>query len=98
MSLISPPYAPAFILTAPPMLPGIPVANSKPASPLSASLLPSLDNIIPDITFTVTSSIYSTSSNVSESCITTPLIPLSDTKRLLPLPITQYSMSDLFKN
>ena len=78
----------AFILTAPPIVPGIPVANSKPASPLSASWFPSLDSFIPDITFTVTSSIYSTSSNVSESCMITPLKPPSPTSRLLPFPMT----------
>ena len=29
-SFISPPYAPAFINAAPPTVPGIPLANSKP--------------------------------------------------------------------
>ena len=30
ISFISPPYAPAFILIAPPIVPGIPAANSNP--------------------------------------------------------------------
>ena len=41
-SFISPPYAPAFITTAPPKVPGIPPANSKPVSDasLAAAAIP----------------------------------------------------------
>ena len=39
VSRVSPPCAPAFILSAPPTLPGIPSRNSKPESPAAAAKL-----------------------------------------------------------
>ena len=43
ISLISPPYAPAFINTAPPIEPGIPEANSNPVRLSSSAALATAD-------------------------------------------------------
>ena len=46
-SRISPPYAPAFMATAPPSVPGIPLANSNPARPFSPIAFASLESSMP---------------------------------------------------
>ena len=92
ISFISEPYAPAFILTAPPIVPGIPEANSKPVIPFCKSICARTASFTPAPTATITLSslVFSFSISTSSNSIlaTIPLIPLFLTKMLLPLPIT----------
>ncbi|CKF48694.1 Uncharacterised protein [Streptococcus pneumoniae] len=89
--------APAFIYTAPPTLPGIPLANSRPANPCRLSKVDNLIRGYPPPTLTLC---FSTSkwSNPSPKRITTPSIPRSDTRRFEPRPITVHFVLYFFTN
>ena len=86
ISFISPPYAPAFIKHAPPRVPGIPHANSNPASPAFSALLPIAERRAP-----APALIVSPSTDISDILrpimIIRPSYPLSDIRTLLPLPM-----------
>ena len=80
----SPPYAPAFIFTAPPRVPGIPHANSKPDNPFSYAVLARTGTATPDPTSNFSPSICIF---LKLGFIVIPLIPLSLTSKLVPLPM-----------
>ena len=90
-SFISPPYAPAFITTAPPNVPGIPEANASPASPASAAVAAAAVNKAPLWIY-----MFVPSSRIScirrHNWMTAPRIPPSPTSRLLPFPIIRYGI------
>ena len=87
----SPPYAPAFINTPPPMLPGMPEANSSPESDSRAAARAVSPSIAPAPAFTVQASASTSMLFIpSPIIITTPLNPLSLTSTLEPLPSTTY--------
>ena len=97
ISFISPPCAPAFILIAPPIEPGIPAANSNPSISSINNFCATKPFFTPAPTVIIYSSLIF---SILKSCIsilkTIPLIPPSFTNRLLPFPITVIGVSFLF--
>jgi hypothetical protein len=83
-SLVSPPYAPAFINTAPPVVPGIPHENSSPVIEWSAAKKETSIILEPLCAITVFPSILMVLRFKVE--ITIPLIPPSLIIKLEPLP------------
>ena len=73
-------------MTAPPIVPGIPPANSNPASEFLSAVFEIVDNSAPACII-ILSSVTSIFLRLSAIFITISLIPLSFTKRLLPFPI-----------
>ncbi len=84
---MNPPKAAAFIVTAPPTVPGIPLANSRPERPLSAASLHTDGKSAPAPHRNIPSPKRLTCEIVFAIFITTPLIPSSLTKRLVPAPM-----------
>ena len=87
---IQDPYAPAFIKTAPPTVPGMPLANSKPERPSLAARLERLGRSTPaEATKDAPCRSIWRHAPVNR---TAPENPLSGNKTLLPFPITTYFM------
>ena len=87
-SLVSLPLAPAFIRSAPPMVPGMPKKNSMPpilaAAAVSATRLSSA--AVPALTISPEADVSPNARG--DSRITTPAMPPSRTIRLEPTPTT----------
>ena len=83
--MISPSYAPAFINIAPPTVPGIPAANSRPVREFFVAADASAESLRPAPAYIFKPSILIVFKFYVE--ITAPSIPLSDTRRFEPLPI-----------
>ena len=83
----SPPYAPAFINRPPPIVPGIPAANSRPVSPADSAACDTAGSDAPASAVIV---LFSRSTSILLKCFRkftiTPSKPLSLTSRLLPRP------------
>jgi len=98
MSFISLPFAPAFILTAPPIVPGIPAISSKPVKLSLKKTIPTLAIFSPAPNFILVfwpiNLLFKFSSVSSNSVFSIliisviPEIPLSNIKTLLPFPKT----------
>ena len=88
ISFISFPCAPAFILTAPPNVPGIPDNSSNPEISLFKNTLANLPIFSPAPAIISTFSFFSSISMPSMFIINViPFIPSSETRILLPFPI-----------
>ena len=83
---VSPPKAPAFMRTAPPMVPGMPMKNSSPASPARCAVIAIIRSVAPAPT-TRRSPSTSTSASGPASFTTTPSSPPSRTRMLEATPI-----------
>ena len=94
-SFISLPWAPAFILIAPPTVPGIPLANSKPERDFPSAIVAISAKVLPTPTI---SSVSKTSILRISGFTTIPRIPLSLTNKFVPFPITVTEMFFSFAN
>ena len=81
----SPPYAPAFMMAAPPMVPGMPAANSKPDRPACRAACATSLLVAPAWARMIFPSMV-ISDRLPRTCTTTPRTPESATRRSLPLP------------
>ena len=81
---VSPPYAPAFINTAPPMLPGMPCANSMPVKDASSAAFATFELSAPAPATISLPLTYTLSS--FDVFMTAPRIPSSSTSRFEPFP------------
>ena len=73
------------MIIAPPIVPGIPAANSNPVKELSLAKAAILEFIAPASAYILFSSSKCISANLSVEIIA-PSKPLSETSRLLPFP------------
>src|SRR3954447_23194067 len=86
MSLNSPPYAPALVWNPPPIVPGMPDRNSRPATPAPAAVSATFRSSAPAPAST-SSGVALISAKLRPSRTTTPAIPPSRTSRFEPTPI-----------
>ncbi len=88
--------APAFIHTAPPTVPGMPAAKLRPAKPQSAAITQSFARLEPLWARMVGPSRW-IALRFSAILMTTPRMPPSRTRMLVPLPMTRGAWPRAYK-